>query len=173
MNTQGLKDTIEEQISLGSIFEKKDKTTTDVVLAKEDINSNRELIKKSNLSSTEFNLLRDKLVGAELKLQNLTAYERYLLGKFLSVWVSKILDITQELTYFKEKKDYEKLTPYQRELFDNCLFLSKKYSFWSVDVYNFWARSGHSINAYGFKELIKTKIEVLENNNQKEGAKNE
>lgn len=77
-----------------------EKTWTDKILARQDVDHLRDLVKKENLTRSELLEMLYMLSSVESKLHNYTDYERYIMIKFF-IWIRELIKIA-ELLY-----DYE------------------------------------------------------------------
>lgn len=92
-----LEDSIQKQIFSSS----KEKTYTDKILAREDVQAVKEIIKKERLDRKDLTELLYLLSSTEAKLLNLGKWERYVMGKFY-VWVREFVSIAELLYDYKE-----------------------------------------------------------------------
>lgn len=82
-----------------------EKSYTDKLLAKDDVKSIQDLIKKDDLTRSELLEILYLLSSSEIKLANFGEWDRYLLGKFLA-WIRDFVSSCEILYDYKEM--YEK-----------------------------------------------------------------
>ena len=151
-----------EQALANTIFSKQgEKTFVDKVLARQDIESVRELIKKPRLKREELLELLYLLTSTESKLLNYSEWDRYIILKYF-VWVREFVKVS-ELLY--DYKDYlenhpDVLTERSKELLDSCQRLIEHNAKFLIDLYFNIARTTLSLGATGILELIKNKYEI-------------
>jgi len=138
-----------------------EKTFIDKLLGRKEAERLRELIKKDDLTREELLELLYMLSNIELKLTNLTEYDRYLLGKYFT-WVRDLTKLAEFLYDYEqqfEKFDFKK----HKEKIKNTLDQIKKMVLhdvkFGVDVFLFLARSTLGLNAFAFDSLSKSRFE--------------
>jgi hypothetical protein len=155
-----------EQAIANQVFSKnQEKTFIDKILAKQDVESVRELIKKPRLKREELLELLYLLTSTESKLLNYSEWDRYIILKYF-VWIREFIKISELLfdyTDFINKKEATGrhiLTDRSRELLDNCERLVEHNAKFLIDLYFNIARTTLSLGATGILELIKNKYEI-------------
>jgi len=165
-----------------------EKTFLDKILAKDDVQAIRELIRKPKLSRSELLELLYLISATESKLVNYSAWDRYVILKFF-VWIREFVKIAELLYdyqddlkekenicircsgYIKNEKKYkikclcEKpvmyiLTERTRKLLDNNERLIEHNAKFLIDLYLNIARTTLSLGGTGFLETLKNKYEI-------------
>lgn len=146
-----------------------DKSHTDKLLGRAEIEKIQNLIKKDDLERSELLEMLYLLSSSEIKLANFGDYDRYLLGKFLA-WIRDFVSICEILYDYKEeydniekdgdendksyldKKDIRKLMENNRKyMLHNVKFL--------VDIFLYLSRSTLSLSMNAFEILTTSKYE--------------
>jgi len=164
-----------------------ERTFIDKVLAKDDVNAIRDIVKKPKLTRSELLEVLYLISGTEAKLLNYNEWDRYIILKFF-VWIREFIKISEILFDYEDelhkkentckvcKKEInkgetkgcgcEKPTPIlvltertRRLLLNNDMLLQHNAKF-LIDLYLNIGRSSMSITAAGFTELIRNKYEV-------------
>lgn len=173
----------EENLQKAVFNPNREKTFIDKLLAKEDVNAMREIVKKPNLTRHDLLELLYLISSAESKLYNFSVWDRYIILKFF-VWIREFVKVAEILWDEKEKlekreticKNCKKtlredcectdpqpnmiITPRTRVLFDNNARLIEHNIKFLVDLYLNIARTSLSIGATGFRELLVNKFEM-------------
>lgn len=151
-----------EQHLATSMFQRnEEKTLVDKVLAREDVNRIRDLVKKPNLTRSELLEVLYLLAGTESKLVNYSEYDRYVILKFF-VWIREFIKVAELLYDYEDdllKKN--KLTPRGMQLFNNTKSKVEHNAKFLIDLYFNISRTTLSLGATGILELIKNKYEVI------------
>lgn len=185
----GFEDNLQKSMFMGQ----QERTFIDKVLAKDDINAIRELIKKPTLERSDVLEILYLISGVEAKLLNYSEWDRYIQLKFF-VWIrefAKILEILfdyeDELAkknnycvickHFIKNTDFSTkscvckepqkeliLTDRTKRLLNNNKLLMQHNLKFLVDLYVNMERTSMSIKGTGFIELIKNKFEVAYHN---------
>lgn len=138
-----------------------EKTSIDKLLAKNEVERVKELIKKNNLSREELLELLYMCSSTESKLLNLSKWDRYVMLKFF-VWLREFIKVSE--IYFDYESDLEKrkikLSKRSRDLLENNKRYMEHNAKFLVDLYFIIARSTLSLGATGFMELLKNKFEM-------------
>jgi hypothetical protein len=155
-----------EQAIAQQVFSKNtEKTFVDKILARQDIEAVRELIKKPRLTRSELLELLYLLTSTESKLLNYGEWDRYIILKYF-VWVREFIKISELLFDYKEFLDDQELkgrvilTPRSKELLDNCERLIEHNAKFLIDLYFNIARTTLSLGATGILEVLKNKYEI-------------
>lgn len=157
---------LEDQIA-NKLFKKdSERTFIDKVLAKEDVNAIRELIKKPKLKREDLLELLYLIVGTEAKLLNFGAWDRYIILKYF-VWVREFVKVA-ELSYDYEddlKKQHQKgkikLSSRTKKLLYNNQRLIEHNAKFLIDLYFNIARTTLSLGATGLIKLLETRFEMV------------
>lgn len=166
-----------------------ERTYIDKVLAKNDVDAIRALVKKTVLTREDLLEILYLLSGTEAKLVNYSEWDRYIILKFF-VWIREFVKICEILfDYEDELKKKVKQCKYclkviskediktkcvcenpapvmqltertQRLLNNNSLLLQHNAKF-LIDLYLNIARTSLSVQAVGLLELLKNKYEVI------------
>lgn len=140
-----------------------EKSFVDKILAKDDIEKLRLLMKKTNMTRSDLLELLYLVSSSEIKLYNFDERERYVMMKMF-VWIRefvKILELCFDLEQAENKFSSEgkQLLTSSRNLMEhNIKFL--------VDLYLNISRSSLSKGGFGFIKLLENKFEFAYNNNQ-------
>lgn len=156
----------EDELQRHMFSMKKENTFIDKLLAKDDIEAVRVLMKKQNLTRSDLLDLLYMLSSAETKLFNFSQWERYVINKFF-VWIREAVKIAELLYDYKDflqkkamvHKEFE-LSPQSKKLFSNAQNLIEHNIKFLVDLYFNLGRTSLSLGASGFMELLKNKFEV-------------
>jgi hypothetical protein len=156
---------IEDKISQ-SIFNKdNEKTYVDKLLAKDDVNNLREIIKKPKLSREDILDILYLLTSSESKLYNFNEWDRYVILKFF-VWLREFVKVAEQLFDYEDKlikKNKEgkfNLSNRARELLENNKNLIEHNIKFLVDLYLNIGRTSLSLNATAFTEILNNKYEI-------------
>lgn len=150
----------------GSMFSSnKDKTFIDKLLAREDTERLRELMRKNNWERSELLEVLYILGGTESKLLNYGAWDRYICLKFF-VWLREFVKIGELLYDYREDLDIKQkkgtitISPRTTQLlFNNQRLIEHNIKF-LIDLYLNIGRTTLSLGATGILELLKNKFEM-------------
>lgn len=179
----------EEELQKSFFSSNNEKSFIDKLLSKEESNRIRELIKKEKLERSDLLELLYLLSGTEAKLLNYGPWDRYVILKFF-VWIREFTKIAEMLFDYKDDLERKKITCFhckelfkdlkkekavckckepkssltitirtKKLLYNNERFIEHNTKF-LVDLYLNIARTGLSVGATGFLELLKNKFEV-------------
>ena len=180
---------IEENIQKGLFSQQSEKTYIDKVLARQDVDRIRDLIRKKELTREDLLEMLYLISGTESKLLNYTEWDRYIILKFF-VWIREFVKILEILFDYEDQlnkqnntcrhcgnsikpKEKEKkcicenkeavitLSSRSTKLLNNIRLMMEHNAKFLVDLYLNIARSSMSIGGVGFSELIKNKYEVV------------
>jgi hypothetical protein len=190
-------DAFEANLARSMFAQQGEKTFIDKVLAKDDVNQIKALIKKPKLTREDLLELQYLLTGTEAKLVNYSEYDRYIILKFF-VWIREFIKIAELLFDYEEElalksnicrkctliiktlRETEKkceckppiptmtLTKRAQKLFDNNSILIQHNAKFLIDLYLNIARTSMSVGAGGFLELIRNKYELYYPNMQQQ-----
>lgn len=176
----------------GSMFSATtEKTFVDKVLAREDVNAIRELVKKPRLTRSDLLEILYLISSTESKLLNYSDWERYVILKYF-VWVREFIKVAELLYDYEDslhkkenicsvckltikddtKRDNCKcsppspifmLTPRTQKLLDNNARLIEHNAKFLVDLYLNISRTSLSVGATGLMELLRNKYEIQYN----------
>lgn len=142
-----------------------EKTFIDKILARNEVDQVRELIKKPKLSRSEMLEVLYLIGGTESKLLNLGSWDRYVILKFF-VWIREFVkvlelyfDYREHLTELEKKKQLVLSDRCKRMLDNNERLLEHNVKF-LVDLYLNIGRSSLSLGGTGFLEPLKNKFEM-------------
>lgn len=175
----------EEQLQKSIFSGQQERTFIDKVLAKDDVNRLRDLIRTPELKRKEILEILYLISGTESKLLNYSDWDRYIILKFF-VWIRefvKILEILfdyedwlaeQEKTCSQCKKQIKdpdcqckdshptlKTTDRTKQLLKNNKLLLQHNAKFLVELYLNIARTSMSVGGAGFSELLKNKFEIF------------
>jgi hypothetical protein len=154
----------EQQIAQGIFQRSTEKTFLDKVLARQDVDQIKEIIKKEKLTRSELLELLYMLTANEAKLVNYNEWDRYIILKFF-VWIREFIKVAELLFdiqddyNLKEKLGTLKTTPRFKQLLDNNIRLCEHNAKFLIDLYLNIARTTLSLQATGFLESLHTKFE--------------
>lgn len=182
--------TFEENLQSSLFSGQTEKSFIDKLLAKDDVNRIRDIIKKSKLTREDLLELLYLLSSTESKLLNYGEWDRYVILKFF-VWIREFIKIAELLYDYKDdlyKKEHtckickkpkeaekdsaikcscKKFTPSlqltartKQLLFNNERLIEHNAKF-LIDLYLNIGRTTLSIGATGIMELLKNKYEVV------------
>lgn len=188
----------EEKVKQSLFSPQTEKTYIDKILARQDVESIRSLIKKSKLTRQEINELLYLLTSVESKLLNYSEWDRYVILKFF-VWIRETAKVTEllfdyqddlltrETTCIKCKKRHPKLklqsditckckkfkpvrilTDRTKQHIYNNERLIEHNTKFLVDLYLNIGRTSLSLGATGIMELLKNKYELYYPNMQQQ-----
>jgi len=151
----------EDELNRAMFSGKQERTFADKVLAKDDVNRLRDLIRKAKLNREDMLEIPYLMSGTEAKLQNYDAWDRYVILKFF-VWIRDYIKMCEILFDYEERLDKhpQGLTGQNRVIFDNCTARMQHDVKFLVDLYLNICRTSMSIGGTGFIELLKNKFEV-------------
>lgn len=138
-----------------------EKTFIDKLLGRKEAERLRELIKKDDLTREELLELLYMLSNIELKLTNLTEYDRYLLGKYFT-WIRDLTKLAEFLYDYEqqiEKFNFKKYKNEIKEMLDQIKKMILHDVKFSVDVFLFLSRSTLGLKAFAFDSLSKSRFE--------------
>jgi len=156
----------EDNVKNSLFTEQSEKTFIDKVLARDDVNRIRELVKKPSLVRSDLLELLYLLAGTESKLVNFSEWDRYVTLKFY-VWIREFIKIAELLFDYhddlqeKQKKGIIVLNERSIRLLKNCQRLIEHNAKFLIDLYLNINRTTLSIGATGMLELLKNKYEVI------------
>lgn len=156
-----LEENLERQIFSRAV----DKSYIDKLLAREEVEKVRQLVKKDKLTRSELLDLLYMCLGTEAKLVNLGEWDRYIALKFF-VWIRefiKIAEIMHDYKVFlkeKEKRNVLHLSPRTKQLLLNNERLIEHNAKFLIDLYFNILRTTLSLGGSGFFEILKNKFEV-------------
>lgn len=165
-----------------------EKTFVDKILARQDVEAIRQLIKKKHLTREEMLEILYLVSGTEAKLLNYSDWDRYVILKFF-VWLRefiKVAEILYDYTDFLELKSKEckkcgkiigstkktegckceqpkqefALTKRNRDLIDNIQRMMEHNAKFLIDLYLNIGRTSLSVGATGMLEILKNKYEI-------------
>lgn len=152
----------EQELQKGLGTKERERSFIDKVLAKEDVNAIRELIKKKELKREELLEILYLISATESKLVNYSEWDRYVILKFF-VWIREFIKIAEILYDYEDhiKSDNKILTDRAKRLLKNNSLLIQHNAKFLIDLYLNISRTSMSVGASGFIELLKNKYEVV------------
>lgn len=154
------RDQLEYRMASGISTEKHDRSLIDGLFATSEIEFGRKLASKKDFEKADFLKMMDLNFGKELKLYNLNERERYILGKFATIFLSDIFKMTEEMLDYNISKSHNNLSISAKKMFEECISMTKRYARWTSETFYYWARSSLSLGLKGFLEALKQKFEV-------------
>ena len=160
--TMGFEEDIQRQIFSGT----GDRTFIDKLLARQDVDALRELIRKPRLTRKELLDAMIMLSGTESKLLNYGEWDRYVILKFY-VWIGDFIKLAEFIYDYKEdmmKMEKAKkivLTDDIKQMLDNSILKMEHNAKFLMALYLNIGRTSLSIGATGLMELLKNKYEVI------------
>lgn len=179
--------TFEQALQQGMFSRDNEKTFIDKLLAREDVNKVKELIKKPKLTREELLELLYLLSSTEAKLLNYGEWDRYIILKFF-VWIREFVMMSELLFDYQDdlkikentctkcslliKTDHIKkcvceepirkivLSDRTRKLLSNNERLIEHNAKFLIDLYFNIARTTLSLGATGLLEILKNKYEI-------------
>jgi len=139
-----------------NIFEGRDRTLVEKILAEEDIQKLTALLKKEIIDYEDIAEINSRLVSKEIKLLNLTAWDRYLIGKLLA-WLEEFSKMLLE--YYKFEKQYEHQSEEMKIIIKTTKSILSDNVKFIIIIFLYLTRSTLSVNMRGFTELLKQKFE--------------
>ena len=178
----------EEQVGANLFKGSVEKSFVDKILAKEDADALRQLIKKPRLTRKDLLEILYLLSGNESKLVNYTEWDRYIVLKYF-VWIREFVKITEMMFDYWERLKITKLPKsLQAEankndgwvetnaveeckdlnnedkqtwiMLDNNQRLMEHNVKFLIDLYMNIARTSLSVGATGFLEILTSKYEM-------------
>lgn len=166
ISPRSLNVSFESQIGDSMFKDVGEKTFIDKVLAKDDVNRIKELIKKATLTREELLEILYLISGTEAKLLNYGEWDRYVILKFF-VWIREFIKIAELLfdydDFLKEKENNGEvhLTDRTKKLLKNNALLIQHNAKFLIDLYLNIARTSMSLNSAAFLETIRGRYEVF------------
>lgn len=152
----------EDKLTSGITGGSRERSFIDKILAKDDVNDIRELIRKPELTRQELLEILYLISGTESKLLNYSEWDRYIILKFF-VWIREFIKIAEILFDYEDHliSSHVKLSPRAKRLLKNNSLLIQHNAKFLIDLYLNIARTSMSIGASAFIELLKNKYEVI------------
>jgi len=157
--------TFEDQLGANIFSSSVEKTFIDKLLAKGDVDSIREIIKKPKLTRSELLELLYLISSTESKLLNLGEWDRYILLKYF-VWIEEFIKLVQLLFDYEDRlklmqeKEGFILNKRTRQQFENVQSLFEHNAKFLIDLYFNIGRTSLSLGGTGFLEMLKNKYEI-------------
>ena len=146
-----------------------EKTFIDKILAKDDVNALRELVKKPRLNRQDLLDILYLLSSAESKLLNYGEWDRYVILKFF-VWIREFVEAAELLYDYVDDREKRIKSSIPSEmivenvevsqLLDNARRRLEHSVKFLIDVYLNINRTTLSLGASGFKEILNNKFEI-------------
>jgi len=139
-----------------------ERTFIDKLLSRKEVEELQNLIMKDDLTRKDLLKLLYMLTGAELKLANLSEYDRYILGKYFT-WVRDLVKVAEFLYDYEIQIDtYNFSEEGKQEIKDTLVAIKKMYLHdvkFSADIFLFLTRSSMAISGIAFDVLSKSRFE--------------
>jgi hypothetical protein len=143
-----------------------EKTFIDKILARQDVDAIRELIRKGKLTREQLLEILYMMSSSESKLWSFTQWDRYVILKYF-VWVREFVKVAELLFDFEEYLNKQKednpdfeISKMTKKLINNNVKLIEHNIKFLIDLYFNIARTSLSVNATGFTEILNNKYEV-------------
>lgn len=178
----------EEQLENSFFKGPSEKTFIDKMLGRDDVESVRKIISKTQLDREDMMKLLNLLSSNESKLWNYGEWDRYIMAKFF-VWIREFVAVAENLYDYKDDlerktkscancnnrigdkenpcncgenfKPVFKLKKDSYQIFNNITRLLEHNVKFLVDLYFNLSRTTLSLGATGLLELLKNKYEVV------------
>lgn len=157
---------IEQKLQQGLFGAPTERSFIDKMLAKQDVDYIRELMRKERLNRSELLELLYMCLSTESKLLNYSEWSRYVILKYF-VWIREFIKIAELLfdyqDFLKKQEASGKimLTERTRQLLDNNERLIEHNAKFLIDLYLNIGRTSLSLGATGLMELLTNKYEVV------------
>jgi len=155
----------EDNLQKNFFSTQKEKTFTDKLLARDDVQRISELMKKEKLERKDLLELLYLCGGTEAKLLNFGEWDRYLQLKFFT-WIRDFVHCAELMydyqDYLLEQKKQGKiiLTKRAEQLLKNNERIIEHITKFLIDLYLNIGRTTMSLGANAFLELLKNKFEI-------------
>lgn len=155
----------EEQLQKTFFSVQQEKTFIDKLLAREDVNNIKELMKKEKLERKDLLELLYLCGSVESKLLNFDEWDRYIQLKFFT-WIRDFVNAAELMYDYrdylnkKEKNGEIVLRSRTQQILDNNERVIEHISKFLIDLYLNIGRSTLSLQANAFIELLKNKYEI-------------
>lgn len=142
-----------------------EKSFLDKLFSRQDVERVKELVKKHPLTRAELLELLYMLTSNEMKLLNLSEWDRYIILKYF-VWIREFVKIAELLYDYnddlnaKEKKGKFVISERTHKLLSNNDRLIEHNAKFLVDLYFNIGRTSLSVGGTGFLESLKQKFEM-------------
>lgn len=142
-----------------------EKTFIDKLLAKDDVNALRELVKKPKLTRQDLLEILYLLTSAESKLLNFGEWDRYVILKFF-VWLREFVQVCEEIYDYQDRREkYIEEGKFERdviveELFETATLRMQHCAKFLIDLYLNINRTSLSLGGSAFKDMLNNKYEV-------------
>lgn len=156
--------TIEGAIRHQMYGQNPEKTYVDKLLDRKDVEKLEQLMMKEDLTREDLLKLLYMLSGIEIKLANLSEWDRYILGKYFT-WIREFVKISEFLFDYMEKLDKEQF-PKDGQVMQTLEEVKKMQLHdvkFSVDVFLYIARSTLSIKGAAFDSLSTNRFDYQYN----------
>lgn len=155
----------EDAIAQNFVNQNKEKSFTDKILARNEIEQMRMLIKKEKLTRSEISELLYLCTSAESKLYNFSEWERYVILKYFA-WLREFAQIAEGVFKNKEIMDAKELagkgglSDRGKNLLNNAIEIAEQITKFNVDVYLNIARTSLSQKGVTIMEILNNKFEI-------------
>ena len=155
----------EEAIQRSMTGSNPEKTFIDKILAREDVNAIRELVRKPRLTRSDLLDILYLLSSVESKLLNYNEWDRYIILKFF-VWVREVVQFAEMMYDYTEDLKKEEILSKEvadatnEQLLSNIQRLLEHCIKFLVDLYLNIGRTTLSVGATGLLEILKNKYEM-------------
>lgn len=152
---------IEEAIQKSIFSNTNEKTYTDKVLAREDVNRLRDLVRKDPLVREDLLEILYLLSGVESKLVNYNEWDRYIILKYF-VWVREFVRACELMYDFEDDMKIKNwaLSPQAKNILNNNRRLMQHNAKFLVDLYLNMSRTTLSKGGGMVKDLVTNKYDI-------------
>lgn len=155
---------IAEALQSYSLKKSNERSVVDKILAKDDIEKLRVIMKKTSLTREDLLELLYLVSSSEVKLYNFDARERYVMMKMF-VWIREFVKVL-ELLFDLKQKEIEKFSEQGKQLLKDCRNLMEHNIKFLIDLYLNISRSTLSKDGKAFNQFLENKFEFSYDNKQ-------
>ena len=170
---------LEQGLSSQMFSNKDDRSFSDKILAKSEVDEIKQLIQQEKITSSDLSKILYLMAGNELKLLNLSENQRHIIGLYYA-WIRDIVLLCQVTANYQKNmttdRDYARMnqgkllvTKETYLLVDNLLDMMLADSKYLIDVYFYLQRSSLSLGAYGFDVLTQMRYDYKYSQDQQAG----
>lgn len=146
-----------------------DKSFSDKVLAKNEVDEVKSIIEKEKISTSDLSKLLYLMAGNELKLLNLGEHQRHVVGLYYA-WIRDVVMLCQVTSHYKknmttdpdEARLNKEMLLIEKEtmmLLESLLEMMLADAKYLIDVYFYIQRSSLSLGAYAFDTMTQMRYD--------------
>jgi len=154
---------VQEALQTLALKKNNEKSLTDKLLGRDDIEKIRLLMKKTELSREDLLDLLYSISSSESKLYNFDVRERYVMMKFF-VWLRDFIMILEYM--YEQEKVVANTTPLGKELFKKTKLMMEHNAKFLIDLYFNISRTTLSKDGTMFRQFLENKFEFSYDNRQ-------